>query len=442
MAIEPSDAPAPDPAIWTSSIIGTATTDANGIWTFTVLPYSALPGDAQAAADNNGGWLNLDASAFASANVSTASGTVSYPLGADAGRSAYVGTSASPSGPVRVASPNGNIIGNEMNAAISFPADSYGYQNIAGPNNDGYSPYVAADGTNLSGVSATALSGDLTPAHYNCGQLNADGYDLVPVRKVDWNKWRYTIVGEFHSNWDTSALFKYEKDSSSGIGVGFSADGEHFSLDGMVTFTLRSGGEDDLGGGTYTAHKVSVALSYQKIEWDTVAVPQDGPNGTEGDNAYSDPDGDNIICHRRWKIQENGLHNPPGATKPYIQVDCRRQSNGQCDPNDNTMWAHDDGFAGYGFDYPRSKNYRDPFASGSQVHCNSSGVGYTYKAGATIGNFSIEAETDHTTVTTQCINFGNAGPRTDYISNKKDSYHWLWGSNAIISNDPKIFYSY
>lgn len=33
---------------------------------------------------------------------------------------------------------NGNFIGTEMNAYTNFPADPYGYQNIAGPNNDGY----------------------------------------------------------------------------------------------------------------------------------------------------------------------------------------------------------------------------------------------------------------------------------------------------------------
>ncbi len=468
VAIEPSDAPASDPATWTSSIIGTATTDAKGIWTFTVPPYSALPADAQAAANNNGGWLNLDASAFASANVTTASGTVSYPLGADAGRSAYVGTSASPSGPVQVASPsggvpamivtpdqadissqdteaneeatwgyqnnptltdaNGNIIGNEMNADVSFPADSYGYQNIAGPDDDGYSPYIAADGTDLSGVSATALSTDSAPAQYNCGQLYAMGYNLVPVSTVVWTKWRYTIVGEFHSNWDTSAVFVYEQDSSSGIGVGFSADGEHFSLDGMVTFTLTQSGEDDLGGGAYTAHHVSVALNYQKIEIETVAEPISGIGG-------------NIVCHRRWKIQEDGLYNPPGATQPYIQVDCHRLANGQCDPNDNTLWASDDGWVGYEDDLPRSYKYRDPFEAGSEAHCDSSGVGYKYQTAATIGNFSIDAETDHATITMQCIDFGSQS-RNDAITGSTDSYHWLWGSDATIPDNPKIFYSY
>src|SRR6266704_5742104 len=84
----PSDVPASDPAAWSPSISGTATTDANGIWTFTVPPYSSLPSDAKAAADANGGSLNLDATVGAWATV----GTSSYNLEADAGMSAYVGT--------------------------------------------------------------------------------------------------------------------------------------------------------------------------------------------------------------------------------------------------------------------------------------------------------------------------------------------------------------
>ena len=49
------------------SQIGTVTTDVNGNWAFAVPPYSALPADAQAAANANGGWLNVEAVARATA---------------------------------------------------------------------------------------------------------------------------------------------------------------------------------------------------------------------------------------------------------------------------------------------------------------------------------------------------------------------------------------
>src|SRR5262249_53047278 len=100
-----SDVPASDPAGWSPAVIGNVTTDANGVWTFTVPAYSALPADAQAAANGNGGWLNMMAFAWAYATVN---GT-QYQEGADGARSAWVGTSSQPSGPVQVAHPAGAV---------------------------------------------------------------------------------------------------------------------------------------------------------------------------------------------------------------------------------------------------------------------------------------------------------------------------------------------
>jgi hypothetical protein len=69
--------------------------------------------------------------------------------------------------------------------------------------------------------------------------------------------------------------------------------------------------------------------------------------------------------------------------------------------------------------------------------------GYGFKAGATIGNFQIETETDHTTLATQCINFNNDGQnRNDYVTGNYDGVYWVWGSNAQPPNYPKILYSY
>jgi Fibronectin type III domain len=175
--ILPSDVPASAPATWSPSVIGTATTDANGIWTFTVPPYSALPADSQAAANNDGGYLNVDA--VAAAYATDAAGDT-YNVTGNAERFAFVGTSSQPSGPVAAANPGGgvpamvvtpdqtdlgaqdtdaaeaattgsqnsptltdannDVVGDPDNAYAAAPADSYGYQNIAGSNSDGYDP--------------------------------------------------------------------------------------------------------------------------------------------------------------------------------------------------------------------------------------------------------------------------------------------------------------
>ena len=212
--ILPADAPSSDPDSWGPNVIGTATTDANGIWAFTVPPYSALPADSQAAADNNGGYLNLDASVLAFA--ATASGAV-YDVGDDTARSAFVGTSSQPSGPVTAANPaggvpamvltpdqadlgaddtdlaedgttgyqdspsltdsNSDVVGDPDNAYASAPADAYGYQDIAGSNSDGYDPYIAADGTDLS---TATISGEVPSSKDYCaGNPYPFGYELM-----------------------------------------------------------------------------------------------------------------------------------------------------------------------------------------------------------------------------------------------------------------------
>jgi len=276
VSIYSSDVPTSDPASWTPSVIGTVTTDANGIWSLAVPSYSALPADAQAAADSNGGWLNLDASAAAYATV----GATTYNEGADAGRSAWVGTSAQPSGPVKVAtsdtglpvmtvtpdqadlsyldtdaaensmpgyqnSPtltdsNNAIIGNPANAYLTPPTDSYGYQSIAGPDNN-YNPYQAADGTDLSTVPVTGSSNS------GCGSFHpGDVY-----RRFDyqiWKKHRYTIIGEYHVNWDGTGGLSYDQGATSSIGVDVSADGYHFHFGFYITYNHSDGSETGPSG--------------------------------------------------------------------------------------------------------------------------------------------------------------------------------------------------
>ncbi|MHB1597056.1 MAG: fibronectin type III domain-containing protein [Streptosporangiaceae bacterium] len=487
VVLTPSDVPPSSPTEWTPSIVGTATTDANGIWTFTVPPYSSLPADAQADADANGGSLNLTADAEAW----TTSGTTSYNMDATAAFAAYVGTSASPAGPVQVATPGsgvpsmivmpaqadlssqdtfaneqatigyqsdptltdsgGNFIGNEMNAYATPSTDPYGYMNIAGPNNDGYSPFIAADGTDLSTATATATPPP-SPAIHNCTDPHV-GYTTEYSHTLVWDQPRYAIVGEFHSNWNTNGIFKYETHSESSISVGISADGEHFHFGGMATFTLEKSGEDTLSGasstggtGSYTSHHISIALNFAKIKKQGWWVPNtdgDVDNTDPAKEASGEPSGDNIKCGvATYYIQEGGLYDPPGSTIPYIRVDCKRLSSGYCSSTDNSLWSNMDGENGYNNALPHSYRYRAAYLAGSQSHCDSTGKGYLYKIAATIGNFDIEAETGHKTITDQCIDFGTGGPRYDVISGKKDSTHWLWGSNTQMADGPKVFYSY
>ena len=64
----------PDPALttWVPTQLGTAATDANGNWSFTLPEYASLPADAQAAANYGAGQINVQAVASGTA---TAGGT-------------------------------------------------------------------------------------------------------------------------------------------------------------------------------------------------------------------------------------------------------------------------------------------------------------------------------------------------------------------------------
>jgi len=123
------------------------------------------------------------------------------------------------------------------------------------------------------------------------------------------------------------------------------------------------------------------------------AVFSDTDNVNPAIEANNEPAGDNILCGTAtYHIEEMGLYDPSGATQPYIRVDRRRLSSGQCDPTDNTLWSLTDGWSGYKNYLPRSKKYRAVYLPNSQNHCDSTGKGYTYKV--ELRNASISAVPD------------------------------------------------
>src|SRR5262245_17081128 len=69
VSIYAGDPPSDATTTWDPTIISTTTTDANDNWAFAVPSYASLPPDAQAAADNSGGSLNLEATALRTASV-------------------------------------------------------------------------------------------------------------------------------------------------------------------------------------------------------------------------------------------------------------------------------------------------------------------------------------------------------------------------------------
>jgi hypothetical protein len=406
----PSDPPPLDPSSWSPAVIGTATTDADGIWTFAVPQYSALPADSRAAVASDGGYLNIDASAIAFAT--TASGAT-YVVDATAARSAFVGARSLPSGPVRVTDPgsglpamvvmpdqadlsaedtvaaedatagykdsptrtnsSNQIIGNPENAYANGPADRYGYQDIAGPNNDGYDPYIAADGTNLrtAVVSGNPPPGAPRKSKYCTAAGFPNGYELKWFTDRVWKKAAYTVVGEYHIYWNGTGGFSWEQDATASVGLDVSANGTDFSFDYFVTYSQTQGSETGPSGvPPKSAHQVLISLNYEKTHKVQDVVPKYNPVQSKS----------KATCFSRYFIHEAGLYNP-GGTWQYIKTGKR------------SLLSHD-GISGWQADYPSSYNYMDAYGPYEHL-CVKHGHGIDYGTAATIGNVTIREETDH-----------------------------------------------
>jgi hypothetical protein len=238
VSIYASDPPASDPTDFTPVLLGTATTDSSGNWSFTVPPYASLPAAARALADDNGGILNT--TAIASATATPASGPTAgtaYLERATGFSSAWVGATApgapvtdQPASQVMTLLPQGpddsgfatpanigatwanqhdyTVTDNNDDLDATATTDAYGYQEVG--MNGTYNPYMATDGTDLTGV--TVVPNDNGPCSYN--------------QKAKGNKWDQWInVGEAHSYYNVSSDMIMNSGGSFSIGVAFSADG-------------------------------------------------------------------------------------------------------------------------------------------------------------------------------------------------------------------------
>jgi hypothetical protein len=313
VSIYTSDPPAAGPATWTPSLIGTAMTSASGSWAFTFPPYSSLPADARAAADGNGGYLNVDVTAFGTAEA----GHASYLEEADTTTFAWVGTRARTRPPATLNTPN--VVAMTMrpgtrdeasldtpageastwaarhsvlDSAAAYatpPADAYGYQSIISPDPDPrYAPYIAADGTDLANVPVTAGVSGAEP----------DACKVFPlwVKHVARakNTWAYTKIGEYHSNWDAQGSYNYTVGATTSVGAYLSVDGDHYSLDGSVEYDNSKAVENGVLSGPFSSYQLVLALKYQKVKW------------------WWTPPGypDTVICKTERFIRETGFYNP------------------------------------------------------------------------------------------------------------------------------------
>jgi hypothetical protein len=86
-----------------------------------------------------------------------------------------------------------------------------------------------------------------------------------------------------------------------------------------------------------------------------------------------------------------------------------------------------------------ARRYSNRFP-GDYQHCETTGHAVTYGAAAGVGGIGIKAETTHSTTVQQCIHAGSA-VRDDALTGKHDGWHIIWGTNHILTHNPKTFYS-
>jgi hypothetical protein len=441
----------PNSTSTTPSQIGAATTDAHGNWTFAVPPYSSLPADARAAADSNGGYLNMQAVATGTATV--ASGN-QYSVGAIGAVSAWVGDSSSdhapPSGstlpqPAMVMHPDQNDVSSLLtdttndistvatsnpDVAYNAPAtDAYGYQELTG--NGSYNPNLTADGTDLTNAAITSVSACCNTRD-GCA---TEQTNTKPIR----TRHAWTVVSEYHGNWDEYSSLTFHSGTVSHFSVGLSVDGGDVSFGGWDAVVNGSGTSKTLGNrGTYESNQVIaytryIENHYRKFNQDTEQTcsawyawgaagydfpPSGGPAINYGASINNDQNADGT----RWrtdgqKALQNLLKNHP-------------------------RWLH--------FEYWGFTDYID--TNQGITYGNAGSLGFTLPDGTSV-ELTFEAETDHNSSSEQTIEADGTISKTphvkryDFVAKRNTERHYYWGSNMNFEfgaspTAPHTFYTY
>lgn len=447
----------------TPSLLGTATTDASGNWSFPVPAYSALPPDAQAAANANAGYLNVVA--IASGQATTANGN-QYAVGSVADRSAWVGTSTTtaapppgnpPASPAMVLRPDGvdtsgqitsaaeqatyayshdatasdasgNDIGNPDDAYDPPPTDSYGYQEIGG--NGTYNPNQAADGTDLTNATITPLSSDCCGSKDGCADRKLNAH--VAVRHSN------TILGEYHSNWDEFGSLELDNGATTEVTSLAGISGSDFGISGWNSVSSGEGTQDVRGQRhTFESNQIVGYMKYVESKWqefnqDTHAQCywwyQWDPAGLD-----ARPDGQDPIEYGP------GINNHQNSSQTSWHTDGSVAAGNL--QNAHPHWLH---WLPFGFSKCLYRDKGTTYGAGA-------GISYTLPDGTT-ASLEFETQATHSSADTECFEsnasagFHSTDKRWDNIRGANDGRHYYWGSNRDFSfragPQPKVFYTY
>ncbi|MFF7048210.1 hypothetical protein ACFY94_07605 [Streptomyces griseorubiginosus] len=366
----------------TPTTVGTATTAADGSWSFT-LP-STLPSNLQTYADNNGGVLSLEAAFYGQAPDGTLlTGSDYVDAGVATGAATTEGSAAA-----RAEATDTVAIHPDTDETQVTPADSTLVDSADTPSDTAMSTWQSADGTSAPTFNPDVVDG----VDYSAVKPKIGVPVCVPSKHVIKQHDYYTSVGEAHAYYDTTAAFEYNNTLSSTWGVATSVDGEHWSITGKVSRKNSTGHAVGFANqGPYWAKRFQIPVEYQDVDHKVVCP------GQKDTHSYS-------ILPVKYDI-------PAGGAVARYGADVRNK----------------DGVASYRNSNP---SYRAVLGKKQYVTLTS-GTSITIGYAAKVFGVTISLDTEYGTSHFQKITAGSG-----------ISEHDIWGAKGKISGNPGVIYSY
>ncbi|MBK6017420.1 hypothetical protein [Streptomyces sp. MBT53] len=366
----------------TPTTVGTATTAADGSWSFT-LP-ATLPSSLQTYADDNGGVLSLEASFYGQAPDGTVlTGSDYVDAGVATGSATTEGSAAA-----RAEASDTVAIHPDTDETQVTPADSTLADTADTPSDTAMNTWQSADGTSAAAFDPNVADG----VDYSAVKPKIGGGYCVPSKHVIKQNDYYTSIGEAHAYYDTTAAFEYNNTLSSTWGVATSVDGEHWSITGKVSRKSSTGHAVGFANqGPYWAKRFQIPVEYQDVDHRVVC-----PN-TKVTHSYS-------ILPVKYDIPAGGAVSRYGGDV-----------------------SNKDGASAYRNSNP---SYRAVLGKKQYVTITS-GTSITIGYAAKVFGVTISLDTEYGNAHFQKITAGSGS-----------SEHDIWGAKGKISGNPGVIYSF
>ncbi|WP_130330195.1 hypothetical protein [Streptomyces sp. BK022] len=379
------------------TVVGDATTQADGSWSFT-LP-DTLPDAVQQAKDANGGILNLDA-----VTAGTTSGGVKMlgvdPLSAMTDQAAVDASIAGPDNghSVKLTPNTGDAEGGPKDSFVSSTEpQTYAAKAEANPAVlDGEDPRWQSDTNILSAnynpyiVDGQDVSAEVVQPYSPPPGSGASG-NCETVRYPVGSEIRYTVVGEAHAGWDSKAGFEYES-----------------SMSTSVETAVKSTGNWSIGASKELSQSVNISVGYAN-------------KGSHYAKQYKIPieyvkTKSQYMCggnvRSTWyKIEPKRYKAPSGGALGKLGKDVSGK----------------DGSANFNKSPKANRNY----VGSGQTFSLAKGKSVKFAAAVSVYGVSLGGKTGYDTNHRQRITAGN-----------KSGKHWIWGKNGSVSSGKAgVFYS-